>query len=207
MNIFKEQVEFIRTPKSFLLRLSIEDRKPLIGLRHILMIGFLYEIAIILWAFGAESLTLPAFLKIQENQYYFYELAFLIPLFLLIWLIASSTAYIISRQMGGSGTFDSILNGFGLTMAVSAYFTLIPDYIQGILWTTGWVPFNTYQEITGRGIFLVMVWSYLLAYILSHLYLYLLTIHTTQGLSKTRSSLVALVSFMSSFSLWIVFIR
>lgn len=207
MRTIREQIEFIRSPKAVLLRLTGDPRASFVGFKHVFVIAILYEVAILLWALGADTVTLPAFLRIPEEQYYFYQLAFLIPLFLFTWLLASAIAYMLSKWLGGTGHIDAILGGFGLTMAVSAYFTLIPDYIQGILWTTGWVPFSEYQELTGRGFWLVIVWSYMLAYTLAHLLLYSTTVHHTQGLSRARSALVGLVSFSGSFAVWITFVR
>jgi hypothetical protein len=207
MKTIQDQIEFLRSPKSVLIRLAGNPRAAFVGLKQVLVVAVLYEIAILLWALGADTVTLPVFLKIPEEQYYFYELAFLIPLFLVTWLLASAIAYLMSKLMGGSGRFDAILGGFGLTMAVSAYFTLIPDYIQGILWTTGWVPFAEYQELTGRGILLIIVWLYMLAYTLAHLLLYAITVQHTQGLGRARSALVAIVAFFGSFAVWITFVR
>jgi hypothetical protein len=207
MTLFRDQLDFVKSPSSFATRLVADSRAVLVGFRHVLAIAILYEGAILLWALGADDVTLPAFLQIPEQQYYFYELIFLIPLFILTWLLASAIAYVFSKALGGRGSYDALLGGFGLTMAVSAYFTLIPDYIQGILWTTGWVPFSEYQEITGRGILLIIVWVYILAYTLSHILLYSMTIHHTQSLGRFKSTLVGIVSFVGSFAIWITFVR
>ena len=207
MSIFKNQAAFIKSPGSYLKRLASDSRAVGVGFRNVFTISLLYEGAILLWAFGAEDVTLPAFLRIPEQQYYFYELIFLIPLFIVTWLLASSTAYILSRALGGTGSCDALLGGVGLTMAVSAYFTLIPDYIQGILWTTGLVPFYEYLEITGQGILLIIVWAYMFMYTLSHIVLYSMTVHYTQGLAKLKSCIIGTVSFVVSFAVWITFVR
>lgn len=207
MKMFQDQLEFIRSPQGFISKLSTDNRAAFVGLRNVLTIAIMYEIAILLWALGADGVTLPAFLRIPEERYYFYELIFLIPLFILTWLLASSIAYILSKVFGGSGSYDVLLGGFGLTMAVSAYFTLIPDYIQGILWTTGWIPFSEYQVLTGKGILLVIVWAYMLAYTLSHIVLYAITVHNSQKISKSKATVVAFVSFLGSFAVWITFAR
>jgi hypothetical protein len=173
----------------------------------VLLAAILYEIVILLWAFGADGVTLPPFLRIPEEQYYFYELIFMIPMYFVTWLLASGIAYVMSMALGGRGPFDAILGGFGLTLAVSTYISLIPDFIQGILWTTGWVSFAEYHELTSGGILLIIVWTYLLAWILAHLILYAITVRRTQGLSRFRSALVALVSFLGSFAIWITIVR
>ena len=207
MTIVRDQLEFVRSPKRFATNLATDPKAIQIGFRNVLAVAILYEGAILLWALGADGVTLPAFLRIPEQQYYLYELVFLIPLFFLTWLLAASIAYVASKALGGHGSFDPLLGGFGLAMAISAYFTLIPDYIQGILWTTGWVPFREYQELTGSGVLQAIVWAYMLAYTLSHLILYAITVRQTQILSTSRSAVVALVSFLGSFAVWITFVR
>ena len=190
-----------------MMQLTADPRAMLIGFRNVLAISILYEIAILLWALGSDGVTLPTFLRIPEEQYYFYELIFLIPMFIVTWLLASGIAYAMSKALRGNGSFDAILGGFGVSMAVSFYFSLIPDYIQGILWTTGWVPFHQYLEITSKGIPMAIVSSYLLAWFLSHLIFYAITTHYTQGLDRLRSALVAITSFLGSFAVWITIVR
>ena len=207
MIIFKDQLDFLRSPNSVLQRLASDPRTVFVGFRNVLATAVLYEIAILLWFYGAEGLTLPPFLRIPEEQYYLYELIFLIPLFLCNWLLASGIACLLSKSMDGNGTYDSLLGGFGLSMAVGAYFTLIPDYVQGNLWTSGWISFTEYQELTSRGPLLVLVWAYLLAYLLAHLFFYSLTVRRTQGLNTPRSIIVSLIAFLGSFAIWITFVR
>lgn len=207
MTIIRDQLNFVKSPRAFVKQLTTDPKAMLIGFRNILAIAVLYEIAILLWALGSDGVTLLAFLRIPEEQYYFYELIFLIPMFIVTWLLASGIAYVISKALGGRGSFDAILGGFGVSMAVSFYFSLIPDYIQGILWTTGWVPFHQYLEITSQGIPLVIVWTYLLAWVLAHLVFYSITIYQTQGLSSIRSTFTAFVSFLGSFAVWITIVR
>jgi hypothetical protein len=207
MTFIKDQVDFVKSPNSYLKQLPTDSRAIVIGFRNALAVAILYEGAILFWALGADDVTLPAFLRIPEQQYYSYELIFLIPLFIVTWLLASAIAYVLSRAFGGSGSYDALLGGVGLTMAISAYFTLIPDYIQGILWTSGLVPFYDYLEITGQGILLIIVWMYMLMYTLSHIVLYSMTVHYTQSLGRFRSFIVGVLSFIVSFAVWITFVR
>jgi len=207
MIIFQDQLNFVKSPSAFVKRLTADPRAMMIGFRNVVAIAILYEIAILLWALGSEGVTLPSFIKIPEEKYYFYELIFLIPMFIVTWLLSSGIAYVISKALKGNGSYDAILGGFGVSMAISFYFSLIPDYIQGILWTTGWVPFDEYLEITSKGIPLAIVWTYLLAWFLAHLIFYSITIYHTQGLSRICSALVAFVSFLGSFSVWITIVR
>lgn len=207
MGIFQDQLDFVRSPRSFVTRMATEPRAARLGFRNVLAVALLYELAILLWSFGAEALTLPPLLRIPEHQYYSWELVFLIPLFIITWLLASAIGYTASRLMGGRGSFDGVLAGFGLTMTIGTYFTLIPDLIQGVLWTTGWVSFGDYQELTARPPLAIIVWAYLAAYVCAHLVWYSVTLRHTLGLSRGKAALAGVLALVGSFAIWITFVR
>jgi hypothetical protein len=207
MAILKEQLELIRSPKTTITRLASNPRAVFVGFKHIFILAVLYELAFLLWALGDATVTMPAFLKIPEDRYYFYELIFAIPVFFVVWIVAGGAAYLLSKAIGGNGSYDTILGGFGIAAFISAYFSLIPDFIQGMLWTTGWVPFPEYQEATSRGPLLVLVWGYIIAYNVSHLVLYTVTIRYSQNLGIWKSAIVAIISYFTSIGIFITFIR
>lgn len=206
-NLFRSQIQFVRSPSAFLDRLEGDPRAVSIGFRQVLLLAILWEIAILLWAFGGATVTMPAFLKIPEDQYYFYQLVFFIPMFFVAWLLASATAYVLSRSLGGTGSFDAILTGFGLAAPVSGYFALIPDLIQGLLWSTNLVSFADYQELTSHGFLASLVWAYMLAYVAAYLYFYTATIRHSQRLGAARAFIAALAAYAVSAGIFIVIAR
>jgi hypothetical protein len=207
MAILREQLQLIRSPKATITRLANDPRAAFVGFKHILLFAVLYEFVIVLWAFGDATPTMPAFLKIPVDQYYYYQLIFQIPMIVIVWLLAGGIAYVLSKALGGNGSYDTILAGFGIAALVSAYFVLIPDFIQGVLWTTGWVPFAEYQEATSRGPLLVLVWGYITAYEVSYLVLYTVTIRYSQNLGTLKSAIVATISFFASAGIYITIVR
>jgi hypothetical protein len=126
---------------------------------------------------------------------------------LIVWLLAGGIAYVLSKALGGNGSYDTILGGFGITALISFYFVLIPDFIQGVLWTTGWVPFAEYQEATSRGPLVVLVWGYMLAFNVSYLVLYTVTIRYSQNLGILKSTFAAAISFYASIAIFITITR
>jgi hypothetical protein len=207
MTILHEQLQLVRTPRDVIERLTNDPRAAFVGFRHILFLAVLWEFALLLWVLGGATVTIPAFLRIPEDQYYSYQLLFFIPMFLVTWLLASSISYVLAKAIGGSGSCDAILGGFGMSAAVSGYFALIPDYIQGILWTTGWIPFAEYQELTGQGPLAILVAGYLTAYSVAHLILYSITIRYSQNLSRSKSALVATVAYFVSIFFFMIINR
>jgi len=207
MAILSEQLQFVRSPRESMTRLASDPRAAIVGCKHVLLLAVLYEIVIALWAVGGATPTMPAFLRIPDNQYYYYQLIFMMPMILVMWLLAGGIAYILSKALGGNGSYDTILGGFGIAALVSTYIVLVPDFIQGVLWTTGWVPFAEYQEATSRGLLMVLVWGYLLAYNVSYLVLYTVTIHHSQNLGKLKSVAVATISYFASVGIFITIVR
>jgi len=207
MAIFREQLQLIRSPKITITRLANDPRAAFVGFKHIFLFAVLYEFVMVFWAFGDATPTMPAFLKIPVDQYYFYQLIFQIPMILIVWLLAGGIAYVLSKALGGTGSYDTILGGFGIAALVSGYFVLIPDFIQGVLWSTGWVPFAEYQEATSRGLLFVLVWSYITAYEVSYLVLYTVTIRYSQNLGTLKSAIVATISFFASAGIYITIVR
>jgi len=207
MSILREQLQLIRSPKTTITKLASDPRAAFVGLKHILLYAVLYEIVIVLWAFGDATPTMPAFLKIPEDQYYYYQLTFQIPMIVIAWLLAAGIAYVLSKVLGGNGSYDTILAGFGIAALVSAYFVLIPDFIQGLLWSTGLVSFAEYQEATSRGPLFVLVWGYITAYEVCYLVLYTVTIRYSQNLGTLKSAIVATISFFASAVIYITICR
>lgn len=152
---------------------------------------------------------MPAFLRIPQDQYYYYyyELIFLVPMFLIVWLLGGGIAYPLSKALGGEDSYHTILGGFGIAALVSAYFTLVPDFIQGVLWTTGRVPFAEYQQATSGGLLAAMVWGYMPAYLISYLVSYAVTIRYSQNFGTLKSVMVATISFFSSAGIFITIVR
>jgi hypothetical protein len=207
MSILREQILLIRSPKTAIQNLAIDSDAAFVGFKHVLLLAVLYELVILLWAAGGATPTIPAFLRIPDELYYYYELIFMIPIIIVAWLVAGGLAYVLSKGLGGNGSYDTILGGFGIATLFSSYFTLIPDFVQGVLWTTGWMPFAEYQDATSRGPLLVTVWGYILAYNVSHLILYTATIRFSQNLGTLKSAFVATISFFASAGIFITVVR
>jgi hypothetical protein len=207
MSILREQILLIRSPKTAIQNLAIDSDAAFVGFKHVLLLAVLYELVILLWAAGGATPTIPAFLRIPDELYYYYELIFMIPIIIVAWLVAGGLAYVLSKGLGGNGSYDTILGGFGIATLFSSYFTLIPDFVQGVLWTTGWMPFAEYQDATSRGPLLVTVWGYILAYNVSHLILYTATIRFSQNLGTLKSAFVATISFFASAGIFITIVR
>lgn len=207
MSFVRYQVGFIRSPMETIARVSARSDSALIGFKNILLAACLYEVAILLWLVGGARVTAPAFLRIPDEHYYSYEVIFFIPVFVGAWLMAAGIIYLLSKVLGSSGGFDSLLGSLGIAIAVCAYFTLLPDLIQGVLFSTRWIPQEQYLALTGRGVWVVVVWVYLTGYLFSNIAAFILSTYCTQALSKSKSILLGVLGFAGYFAMIFTFIR
>ena len=66
---FKDQLQFIRSPKAVIERLSNDPKAAFVGFRNVLGIAILHLIAFFLWHMGDATTTAPPFLRIPEQGY------------------------------------------------------------------------------------------------------------------------------------------
>jgi len=195
MSFIRYQIRFVRSPRKAIDLLREQSDAVLIGFRNVLLAACLYEVVIVLWLIGDAQVTAPPFLRIPDERYYSYEVIFLIPIFIVAWLVGAGIIYMFTRILGAAGDFDSLLGSLGTNVAVCAYFTLIPDLVQGVLFSTGWMRQDQYLTTTGRGVWAVVVGAYLLGYLASNITGFVLSTYYTQGLSKLQSTLLGLTGF------------
>lgn len=207
MRFLKYQWYFIQSPAKAIAALAAEDSPLSIGFKNILLTACLYDLAILLWLIGDAGVIAPPFLAIPAEQYYVYEVFFFIPVFIATWLLGAGIIYLVAVLLGKAGRFDVLLASLGVGISVCAYFTMIPDLIQGVLFSTGMVSQAVYLEKTGQGILMVIVWAYLLGYLGTNIASFAASARHVMGLPCWKAVLVGLAGFLGYFALFFTVIR
>lgn len=205
--LLRLQADYVRSPAETLRRIGEGRSAFVVGAKNVLFVAALYELAILLWYLGDARITLAAFLPIPEDRYYLYELAFLVPVFFGTWILATGIVYAVSRALGSTRGIDALFGGIGLSISVSAYFTLVPDLIQGVMFATGWLPQAKWLELSGQGVWPWVIGAYLVGYVVSNVALYTMATRSTQGLSTAKSLVAATLGFLGYFSVFITYVR
>jgi hypothetical protein len=120
--------QFVRSPRAALAR-AARRASPRDGLLPVLVLGALYAGFSLLLHLGghAPSVTLVPILR---ERYYLWQSAFIVPLFVALWLIYSGVAHGLSRLAGGRGAGGSTLAVIGLGYAVPlALLFVVPDVL------------------------------------------------------------------------------
>ena len=151
----------IHSPRSTFTRLLSDSRQLLHGLKSVLLMGILYTLTTAAYAVvGAIPLISPV-IGIPAEDYYFRELFFQIPVFVLGWLLASGLALLISKLFNGGGTYQSHLAALGFALNIPWYITWLVDTVIAILYILHFLTPQKWADMIARGgIWQVFTYSY-----------------------------------------------
>jgi hypothetical protein len=116
--------------------LSSGPRPLFSGLKVVLAGGFLYALAAAGLAVSGALVTAPAVLPLAPENYYFWEMIFALPVFVLAWLAAG-----LAGGLGGlgraSGSFKGYLAALGPALVVPTLLAWIPQAVLAVLLLLG----------------------------------------------------------------------
>jgi hypothetical protein len=88
----------------------MEEKKVAYGLAAVLLLSILYSIAVsISWAKGGAPAGYEPFLRIPTEYYYFWQTFFTVPVGLIDWIFFAGSAQLLSKKLGGQGSFEENL--------------------------------------------------------------------------------------------------
>lgn len=159
-----------------------------------------YTLAIALLARqGATPIPAP-FLRIPDEIYYLWAIAFTGPALLAGWLLATAVMQLTARVAGGTGAFEDLAGAIGVVTAIASLATLIPDLVMGGLgiyggaWTTTW---------PGQ----VLINGWLTLYVVLFLVWLPTAVRAVHGLSRGRAAVVGAGGFVSYQGFIFIFVR
>jgi hypothetical protein len=136
MNIGRAIGGTIIHPRRTFKAISSGPRPLAAGLKAHLAVGVLYALAAAGLAVSGALVTAPPVLQIIPENYYFWEMIFALPVFVLAWLLAGLLSGL--ATMGRSrGLFKGYLSSLGLALAVPALLAWIPQAVLAVLFLLG----------------------------------------------------------------------
>jgi hypothetical protein len=145
-------------------------------------------------AVSGALLMVPAWLKLSSENYYFWEIFFAVPVFVLDWILAAGLALWLSRagKKKGSGTFEDTLSTLGFAMAIPLFIAWIPQAAGAILLLIGMVQQEFVDFVSRPGSWQILAVAYP---IVTLALLYILVSHAVSVSQKLSWWKTALVSF------------
>jgi hypothetical protein len=107
------------------------------GFRAIFVPGILFMITAGLLAFGGALVAAPAILPLAGENYYFYQIFFALPVFLLGWILAAAFARIFGRSGIRTATYKGTLAALGFAFGIPALVVWVPQAVFAALTLLG----------------------------------------------------------------------
>lgn len=107
------------------------------GFRAVFIPGFLFAVTAGLLAFGGALVAAPPLLPLAGVNYYFYQMIFALPVFLLGWVLTAAFARAFGRWRGGTSSFKGTLAALGFAFGVPALAAWIPQAVFAALTLLG----------------------------------------------------------------------
>ncbi|MCK4527129.1 YIP1 family protein [candidate division WOR-3 bacterium] len=179
----------------------LQEESVWFGFVSFLLYGLLYAITEIFLVINHLRPTMPPFLPISEESYYFWQLLFGIPVGLLGWVILGWVAYFMTTKLfKANGSLRNYLNVLGFSFSVPCIITMwIPETIIAVFCPEWWgnPPAGTmlWADIY---IWLGLGWTFALS---------VLAIKQASSTSWFKSALTASISIIVMMTFIIIFIR
>jgi hypothetical protein len=185
---------------------SVGPRPLSTGLKAVPAAGALYALTAGGLAVSGALVTAPAVLSLAPENYYFWEMIFALPVFVLAWLAAGFAGGLAGRGRA-SGSFKGYLSSLGLALAVPTLLAWIPQGVLAVLLLLGRKQEEVMEWTAHPGIIqtaglacqlLAAVWMFGLAAAAAR---------SARGLGPARAAAVGLMTTAVFLAAMLVFIR
>ncbi|MFQ6084550.1 MAG: YIP1 family protein [Candidatus Aminicenantia bacterium] len=195
-------------PHSTFSRLLIDPRQLIHGAKALLLIGVLYTLTVIGLAIVRAEIVFPAWIAIPAEDYYFWEIFFALPVYLLGWILAAGLVQLLSKVFKGSGTFEGNLAVLGFAITIPAFVTWIPETIGTILFLLGVMTQKEWMELASRpGFWYFFAVVYQVVALAWYIVLFWIAVAVTQKLHWWQAAIVGTLTIAIIGFVMIIFIR
>lgn len=195
------------------------EKSILVGLTPVIVLGvlagityfvsYLYGASVTMEEIAAGSFFTEPFIPIPKDTYRLWEAFFILPMYLIAWVLLAGFAYLVTKHFKAKRSFKEILNVLGFAYFVPLYFFVIFDFFL-----VG--PAYSWNLAALRGFYGEGIQSFMevleVAYIAIPFgvlapVLTVIAIKNTQKISLWKSVVVTLIAMIPPIALFAIFIR
>lgn len=185
-------------PQQTIRQVMREEKKVAYGLAAVLLLSILYSIAVLIsWAKGGMPSGYEPFLRIPTESYYFWQTFFTVPVGLIGWILFAGAAQLLSRKLGGQGSFEENLAVLGFPYVLMLPFSWLPEFI-GVFLPQPWGTAIYGGTVTVIRVAISVIWFTAVS---------IVALKQAQRLSTSRASLAAIVSLIPTIGLQITYLH
>jgi hypothetical protein len=100
-------------------------------------VGFLYIITSAILAFAGAVPTAPVFFGTDVDNYYFWQMIFVLPMILAVWLVAAGVIHALGRRDKGGTDFGGTAALAGVALSSSLFLAWVPSAVEAAFMAFG----------------------------------------------------------------------
>lgn len=156
---------------------------------------------------GAPSVLTP-WLNISKESYYSINRFLLAPSMVMCWLLAASVMQVLSKLFKGKGTFEETMSVLALSICVSMVPALIHDLPMSFLSALKIVNAKEHEiAMNSPTIWRTLLWFFYSLYFIYFFLLFSKAVIVVHKLSKPKSILIGVISFLIFQTVFLLFNR
>jgi len=156
---------------------------------------------------GAPS-TLTPWLNISKENYYSINRFLLAPSMIICWFTATSFIQVVSRLLGGAGTFEQTLATISLSISIAMWGALVHDLPMSFLSAIGVINASQHEiAMNSPTIFRTILWICYTIYFIAFFVLFLISVRVVHKLDWIKSIMIGALAFIIFQTIFLIFNR
>lgn len=189
-------------------RLMLDERRLGLGFRAVLLVAAGYTVSLVLITLGGGRSRIAPWLAIPLESYFFWETFFIGLVTFGCWILASGVVHLLSKLVGGAGSFEDTLSLLGFAIALPTLVPLVIDLVKEPLIILGFVNAASWTyALSTPGFWMALMLVYIGAYLIGLIVLFPLATMAAQKLSGGKSIWIGLIGALVYQGVYFIFIR
>lgn len=156
---------------------------------------------------GAPS-TFTPWLNISKEDYYSINRFLLAPSMIICWFTATSFIQVVSRLLGGTGTFEQTLSTIALSISIAMWGALIHDLPMSFLSAVGVIDAKQHEiAMNSPTIFRTILWICYSIYFIAFFVLFPISVRVVHKLNPIKSIIIGSLAFIIFQTIFLIFNR
>ncbi|HSW54753.1 MAG TPA: YIP1 family protein [Ignavibacteriaceae bacterium] len=156
---------------------------------------------------GAPS-TLTPWLNISKENYYSINRFLLAPSMIICWFTATSFIQVVSRLLGGTGTFEQTLSTISLSISIAMWGALIHDLPMSFLSAVGVIDAKQHEiAMNSPTIFRTILWICYSIYFIAFFILFPISVRVVHKINWIKSITIGSSAFIIFQTIFLIFNR
>jgi hypothetical protein len=195
-------------PRNAFTHLLADPRQLVYGGKAVLLIGVLYTLTVIGLAIARVPVAVQPWIAIPAENYYFWEIFFGMPVFVMGWILAAGLVQLLSKCFKGSGTFEGTFAVLGFVMTVPMFVMWIVETLLTVFILIGVMSHTQWGEMTAHpGFWQIFGIGYQLVALAWYLVLAPIAVAVTQKLHWWQAAIVGTLTVVIVGFVMVIFIR